>query len=265
MPGSTGPNLGLVWGYSPHEDGWGVGGYNPGFARLDTLVHLTVLGVLNNPPGSPVNGDRYIVDSAPTGDFVSHEDEIAVYLTTGTPGWSFYVPQLGWRAWNDNTDSYTRFNGSAWVTDTGSTNSLAGLTDDVDITSPADGDLLRYDSGFSKWVNSPASGIIHETKTANYSILISDSGKCFNNIGATGEVDLSLPTAAAGLRYSFIVDAAQTVKIIAQALQSIALESIISATGGSIEADTPYQALTIESHKAGFWVVTSATGSWTVT
>lgn len=117
MPGTTGPNLGLVWGYSPHESGWGVGGYNPGFARLDTLVHLSVISITNTPPGAPTNGDRYICDAGSTGAWIGHDNEIAVYLTIGTPGWTFYIPKLGFRAWNADTGGYIRFNGTTWVAD----------------------------------------------------------------------------------------------------------------------------------------------------
>ena len=47
------------------------------------------------------------------------------------------------------------YNGSSWVAQTPTTGStsLAGLTTDVSITSVADDQFLRYDSGSSKWVN----------------------------------------------------------------------------------------------------------------
>jgi len=149
MPGTLGPNLGITWGYSPHEDGWGVGGYNPGFAKLDTLVHLAVLGVLNTPPGSPTNGERYIVGGTPTGVFVGHVNEIAVYLTIGTPGWTFYTPKLGWRTWDDDAGSYFRFDGTAWVADAG-ISTLAAATD-ADIVTPAANDILIWNG--TDWEN----------------------------------------------------------------------------------------------------------------
>lgn len=135
MPGSTGPNVGFTWGYSPGEDGWGVGGFNPNWARTDTLLHLAVNSVLNTPPGTPVNGERYIVGDTPTGDFVGHIDEVAVYLTIGTPGWVFYSPKNGWKAWNIATGETLRYNGSAWIADT-----VAG----IEITAGAENDILQY-------------------------------------------------------------------------------------------------------------------------
>jgi uncharacterized protein DUF2793 len=143
MPGTPGPNLGLTWGWAPHEDGWGVNGFNPNSARLDTLVQLFVISETPTPPGSPVNGVRYIVGAAATGAWAGFDKWIAVYLTTGTPGWQFYSPQLGWRAWNDALQYYVRFDGSNWVPDTG------GFT----VGTPAAGDVLVYDDTVPGFVN----------------------------------------------------------------------------------------------------------------
>ena len=115
MPGSTGPHLGLVWGYSPGENGWGVGGFNPNFARLDALTQLSVAEVLSTPPGTPANGDTYIVGASPTGAWAGHDDDVAVWYTIGTPAWLFLPPAEGHRAYNAATETYWTYDGSAWV------------------------------------------------------------------------------------------------------------------------------------------------------
>lgn len=143
MPGSLGPNLGLTWGWVPHEDHWGRDGFNPGFALLDTIVHLTVISRSNTPPGSPTNGVRYIVGAAPTGAWSGHSDAIAVYLTTGTPAWAFIPPKEGWRAWDVARAAYRRFTGAAWVDDN------AGLV----ITAPAAGDVMVWDASALAFIN----------------------------------------------------------------------------------------------------------------
>jgi len=141
MPGTSGPNLGVVWGWAPHEDGWGVGGFNPNFARLDALVHLAVLDRMNSPPVVlPVNGDRYIVGSAGAGAWAGHSNTIAVFVTTD---WFYYVPKTGWQAWNSQSDSVWVFDGTAW------TENIAGF----DFTSPANNDVIVYDGGISKFIN----------------------------------------------------------------------------------------------------------------
>ena len=50
-------------------------------------------------------------------------------------------------------------------------------------------------------------------KTADYSILSEDSGKIFTNEGASGEIELTLPTAAAGLNYKFAVKNSNALKV----------------------------------------------------
>lgn len=43
------------------------------------------------PPGSPANGDRYIVGASATGAWAGHDDDLAVYRG----GWQFYTPNEG--------------------------------------------------------------------------------------------------------------------------------------------------------------------------
>lgn len=53
-----------------------------------------------------------------------------------------------------------------------------------------------------------------QTKTANYTVTAADNGSVFSNVGAIGEVDLTLPTIANGLVYTLKCDAAQVFKFI---------------------------------------------------
>jgi hypothetical protein len=73
-----------------------------------------VIGIVNDPPISPTRGDRYIVDSTPTGDWVGHEDEI-VYCSNETgPVWLFDTPSDGWICWVSNENSFYVFYSAAW-------------------------------------------------------------------------------------------------------------------------------------------------------
>lgn len=115
MPGTTGPNLGLTWGYSPGDTGWGLNGFNPGFALLDTVVQMKVSDIAaNTPPVSPGNGDRLVVGGSPTGVFAGHSLAVAVYRSL-VSAWTFYAPQAGWLTANDVTGLFHFFNGVAWV------------------------------------------------------------------------------------------------------------------------------------------------------
>lgn len=113
MPGVAGPNLGVKFGWIDHENGWG-GDMNVNLRGLDDLVHLAVVDKdLATPPGSPTEGQRYIVAASPTGAWVGHTGHIARWFSGG---WIFYVPKEGWRAWVSDEDVLYGFNGTSWGT-----------------------------------------------------------------------------------------------------------------------------------------------------
>lgn len=103
------------------------------------------------------------------------------------------------------------------------------------------------------------------TKTADYTVTTADSDTHFNNIGAGGAVTFTLPAAAAGLRYGFLVAAAQTVEILAAGSDRIAYGTTNSAAGGNLQSSSPFSFVTIEAHGAGQWIASSTLGAWTVT
>jgi len=64
------------------------------------------------PPGSPAQGDRYIVIAVATGLWAGKETDIATW--TGTE-WSFVVPDEGMTAWVEDEDKTYTFNTGAWI------------------------------------------------------------------------------------------------------------------------------------------------------
>lgn len=86
---------------------------NEALLDLDALVQLAVLDQsLSAPPGSPVEGARYIVAATPTGAWATHADHIAVWLDSA---WRFFTPGTGWLAWVVDEAALLAWNGSAWV------------------------------------------------------------------------------------------------------------------------------------------------------
>ncbi|QLG30186.1 DUF2793 domain-containing protein (plasmid) [Halorarum halophilum] len=89
----------------------------------------SVLDTLNTPPGTPSTGDRYLVGSAPSGDWSGHADELAEYDGSG---WTFETPNEGWAVFVEDVDMLLVFNATSWVS-FGSTldhGALQGLGDD---------------------------------------------------------------------------------------------------------------------------------------
>lgn len=148
MPSFTGGSLGVTWGYVPHEDGW-ADSYNLNFQKLDAVVHLAVISILNTPPGSPAADDRYIVGPSPTGAWVGHTDHIAVFTKKEDPdsrAWVYFTPKEGWRAWNVNTQTWYQYDGADWVED------VAELP-----SGGTDGDVLTKVAGVPAWA-APSGG-----------------------------------------------------------------------------------------------------------
>lgn len=102
------------------------------------------------------------------------------------------------------------------------------------------------------------------SKTTGYSVLSGDSGTFFDNSAASGSVSFTLPTASAGLWYTFYVDAVQTVTVTAGASTTIRLGGTISASAGNVTAGTAGTSVTLIAISSTAWVAYDYTGTWTV-
>lgn len=67
-----------------------------------------------DPPSDPLDGRAWIVGEAPTGDWVGHAGEIAVW-TEG--GWRFVAPAPGMTAWLSTASLWLWHDGNAWRTE----------------------------------------------------------------------------------------------------------------------------------------------------
>jgi hypothetical protein len=86
--------------------------HNEALRALDAVVQLAVLDKdLAAPPGTPAEGDRYVVGPSPTGAWAGQAGSIAAFQDGA---WAFYAPQEGWRAWVADEDRLYAWNGSAW-------------------------------------------------------------------------------------------------------------------------------------------------------
>lgn len=81
------------------------------FSNSDYIFLDPVIDTRNNPPSIPINGSRYLVDSSPSGAFVGHETEIAIYNS----GWTFYSPITNDFVLDSYTNIYYTWSGSAWI------------------------------------------------------------------------------------------------------------------------------------------------------
>ena len=111
--------------------------HNEALRILDGLVQLSVLERdLTAPPGSPADGDRYIVASGAAGDWAGWDMNVALW-TDGA--WLRLPPRAGWRAWVEDEDLLLVYDGSGWVgttPDALQNLSLLGLGTTADAANP---------------------------------------------------------------------------------------------------------------------------------
>lgn len=86
---------------------------NEAVAYVDAHVHLAVINrTTATPPGSPTQGDRYLIAASPTGAWTGQAGSVAFYLNGA---WKFSTPKEGWWLWDAATDKMFRYTGAAWL------------------------------------------------------------------------------------------------------------------------------------------------------
>ena len=86
-----------------------------------------VLDVINDPPGSPTEGQRYLLDTNPTGVWVGKAGQIATYNGTG---WDYATPAEGWYVYDIDSNTRYFYGGSSWSADgAGEANTASNVGD----------------------------------------------------------------------------------------------------------------------------------------
>ena len=67
----------------------------------------------NTPPGSPADGDAYIIGGVPTGAWTGNALKVAIWETAA---WVIYTPYEGAQVHDNSLDSFYRFTGTVWET-----------------------------------------------------------------------------------------------------------------------------------------------------
>jgi hypothetical protein len=150
--------------------------HNEALRALDAVVQLMVLDKdLSAPPGSPVEGDRYIVGPSPTGAWSGQAGSIAAWQDAA---WAFYAAHEGWRAWVADEAALYVWSGSAW----GPLPVGPQLGGDLD----ADGHNIGFDDG---------TGLTDDA--GNEQIVLHKTASAVNQIGITNAATGTGPQIAA--------------------------------------------------------------------
>lgn len=162
---SNGPNLGKMINATT-GDAFDID-FRALLRAFDALLQAGVISrALSAPPGSPADGDRYIIGGSPSGAWAGAANSITCW-TMNNPAfssghWELFAPKPGWIVYSVADAAFYYWSGSAWTALStggggGGSSTLAGDSDVV-ISSPSNGDLLTYDTSTSKWINAAAAG-----------------------------------------------------------------------------------------------------------
>jgi hypothetical protein len=118
MANTIGPKISVV---DSIPDGAVYGSDGRAFLRMfQALIQPNVINLSTTaPPGSPANGDTYVIASGATGAWFGLDAHIA-YWTLDDPAfpsgrWDYYASQKGWQVISQVNNGLYEFNGTAWV------------------------------------------------------------------------------------------------------------------------------------------------------
>ena len=232
-------------------------------AFLRAIDALLMCAVINRstsaPPGSPANGDAYIVQATGTGAWAGHDNAIAIWTTdnplAGSGEWEFYPAANGLFVYSVADTAVYFWNGTAWTAvgggGGGGSSTLAGDTD-VTIATPAAGQLLTYNG--SKWVNAGAApptaiaGV--NNQTASYVLVLGDAGFIVRMNVATANTCTIPPHSSVAFQLQTVV----TVRQIGAGITTI-------AAGGGVTINSP-STLAIARANGTVQLVQVATDVW---
>ncbi len=171
---------------------------NEALRILDALVQISVVSQGDNtPPANPVEGDAYIVGTAPTGDWAGEPGRIAAYRDGA---WLFLPPHIGYVAHVAAEATLKVFDGASWgafsgggvsnPTPTLGINATADTTNRLSVK--ADAALFDAETADHRLkVNKAAAG-----DTASMLLQTGYSGRA--EIGLAGDDDLAVKVSADG-------------------------------------------------------------------
>src|SRR3954462_2792468 len=174
---------------------------------LDTLVQLAIVDRdLNTPPGSPAEGQRWIVKAtpSPTAARAGHGNHIAAWQDGA---WIFSTPRVGWFAYVVDEGALIAWSGTAWVGALAMLSSLQNMTllgvgTTADTTNPFSAKLNNA-LWIAKTVAEGGDGHLRykmtkESAAKTLSLLFQNNFSGRAEIGLTGDDDFHFKVSADG-------------------------------------------------------------------
>lgn len=116
MAATTGPRNGIQHSWTVGESGWNTG-MDANLKFADNFgMHLSVKDRdLATPPGSPANGDTYIIAASPTGAWSTRTAGDLTMWSTQDNAWRFKTPRAGMFCYIEDEQKVSVFKtGTGW-------------------------------------------------------------------------------------------------------------------------------------------------------
>ncbi len=191
--------------------------HNETLRILDAVVMLAVADRdLSAPPGSPAEGDRFLVKATGSGAFAGKDGQIAHYRDGG---WAFHAPKAGWICYVEDEAMPLVFDGGGWTPLLGENPviqnlALLGIGTEADETNPFAAKLnnalwtARYDADGGD--GSLRYKLNKEASSKVLSLLLQTGWSARAEIGLIGDDDLRIKVSGDGStwRDSIVIAAA---------------------------------------------------------
>jgi hypothetical protein len=123
---TSSPNLGLP--YIDQNQSQKHVTHNEALKLLDGMVQISVKGrTTTTPPGSPAEGERWIVPEGATGPWLGKNDHVALFKDGY---WTYFMPRPGWIAFVEN-EGMVVYAAGAWQSYIVLTNNGAAIGMDI--------------------------------------------------------------------------------------------------------------------------------------
>jgi hypothetical protein len=108
------PRNGLWYDWTHGDNNWDVY-MNSNLKKIGLLMFVSALSrSVSTPPGSPVNGDLYIVGPSATGLWSGYDDDLAVWVSADA-AWTFYSPNSGFSCIVEDEGRVVVWDTNAWI------------------------------------------------------------------------------------------------------------------------------------------------------
>ncbi|MEP7241366.1 MAG: DUF2793 domain-containing protein, partial [Devosia sp.] len=220
--------------------------YNEAMALLDQLVQPTVKSrTTTAPPGSPAEGDTYIVASGATGGWAGKDAKFAAWLSGA---WSFRTPANGWLAYVVDTAELAVLQAGAWtsfVSNGGTGLAKLGINATADLTNRlavgADASLFTHDGTSHRLKLNKA------TAGDTASIILQDNGSGRAEIGLAGDDALHVKVSPNGSSWFEALTVAQASGLVSLPIGQLAFPATQNPSAN---------ANTLDDYEEGTWTPT---------